>query len=163
MARRPKPKMDIDVVPYLSIMVIVLKLICLILIVMIMPIALNPDALKILSFRDLFQAERDPSHAKMPVYFDCSREGVHVVPGDLRLTAQELLVEGNALDREIARIEQERDKHYVILVVRPKSLAVYRYLRKTLAQRDIEVGYDVLDEKTQINWAEEASLLNIKM
>ena len=168
---RTKTKIDIDVVPYLSIMVIVLKLICLILIVTVMRLALNPHQLKILSFSGQYQgAHGNPMKAsvgpkmvvKVPNYIECSPNSVSIFPGEETLSINELVQPDNAVALLLDRVEASSNE-YVIVLMRPGSVPVYRHLRKLLAKRNIDVGYDVLDTGSKIDWRKEAKALNIEL
>lgn len=165
MKRKPKEKVDIDVVPYLSIMVIVLKLICLILIVTVMRIALNPKALKIMSFVGLYQGaataetEKNP---KVPTYFDCFPDGVTVFPGGARASLADLAHDpDNSVVHTLDQLRQNATSEYAVLLVRPRSLMVYRMMRKMIAARNLDVGYDAIDADLKIDWRKEAKDLNI--
>ena len=159
MPRRPKEKVDIDVVPYLSIMVIVLKLICLILIVTVMRIALNPYGLKVVSFAQLYQVAEQKmgsgSAMKIPTYVECSFDGLSIFPGHHKVPLSEIGSTGGTFDQILAAISGKANKEYVILIVRPNSVRTFREVRKMLAHRKIDIGYDVLDEDTQIDWEKE--------
>lgn len=164
MARKPKAKTDIDVVPYLSIMVIVLKLITLILIVQVIPIALNPERYKILAFEELFTSRKQ--HAgpvKVPTYFDCGPDQVEIIPGRKIVSYRELREPGNPVERTVEKLAQNAEKEYAILIVRPHSLPVYRHLRRTLGSyAALEVGYDVLEAGRTIDWEAEARKARIE-
>jgi hypothetical protein len=175
MARKPKEKIDIDVVPYLSIMVIVLKLICLILIVTVMRIALNPRQLRVVSFEGLYQgaAAKLPTPGKdqhgsglarvvkVPSYVECSENGVGLFPGEVKLSLNDLMQPGNQLEKLLDDVVADTSNQYVIVLMRPRSGKVYRYVRRMVAERPIDVGYDVLDEDAKIDWRKEAKSLNI--
>jgi hypothetical protein len=165
MPRRPKEKIDIDVVPYLSIMVIVLKLICLILIVTVMRIALNPLGRTVITFSQLYEVpEKKQTNAKgeavmmkSPSYVECRSYGVAIFPGSIEVPAEEVGREGGPLDELLTRVEENKDMEYVILIVRPRSVHVYREVRKMLTFRGIDVGYDVLETETKIDWDKQTS------
>ncbi len=165
MPRKPKAKTDIDVVPYLSIMVIVLKLVTLILIVQVMPIALNPERFKILSFEELFTSRKQPSGPlKEPTYFDCGPDQVEIVPGRKIVTIRELQEPGNLVERTVEGLATNATRAYAILLVRPRSLPVYRHVRRVLGSHaGIEVGYDVLDSGQKIDWEAEARSARIEL
>lgn len=165
MPRKPKAKTDIDVVPYLSIMVIVLKLITLILIVQIIPIATNPERFKILSFEELFTTRKAPvGKLKEPTYFDCGPDQVEIIPGRKIVTFRELREPGNLVERTVEQLAAHADRQYAILLVRPHSLPVYRHLRRVLGSYSaLEVGYDVLDANHKIDWEGEARRARIEM
>ena len=166
MARKPKAKVDIDVVPYLSIMVIVLKLITLILIVMVMPIALNPDLLRVLSYEQLFRGthehDAEKKKVKEPVYFDCRQDGVEIIPSHRIVTLAELTSDANPIAKALDKVQENRETAYVILMIRPRSLPLYRHVRKMVTARgNIDVGYDVVDAELKIDWAAQAKKARI--
>ena len=75
--RKEYKQISIDVEPFLSIMVIVLKLITLILVVIVLRIALNPHALKIVNISALWdQSSGNTQNPKVPSYIDCKPEGI---------------------------------------------------------------------------------------
>ena len=157
MPRRPKEKIDIDVVPYLSIMVIVLKLICLILIVTVMRIALNPYGVKAVSIKGVYGAERKSAdgktHIKAPTYFDCNAQGVTIFPGDLTVSVNSLNEPGNGVDSAIKRISTNATNEYAIVLVRPRGVRAYRYLRQALEKVHVDVGYDVWDADVKVDYS----------
>ena len=171
MARKPKAKIDIDVLPYLSIMLSVLGIICLIIVVMVMNIALNPKAIAIVSFKGLYEgfgktdaAVTDESKLpKIPTYLDCSSRGISIFPGETNVVPAELAIPGNAVEQTLNRIETNTLHEYIIVLVRPGSLPVYRTARKLLANRNIDIAYDTLEATATIDWRKEAKELNITL
>jgi len=172
MPRKEKTKIDIDVLPYLSIMLCVLGIICLIIVVMVMNIALNPKAAKVLAFHMLYQGFAKGESAtpgaggnvvKSPSYLDCSAEGVNIFPGDITVLAGELQQTSNQVKVVIDRIQGNASNEYVIVLVRPGSLPVYRQVRKMLANRPIDIAYDALEANAKIDWKKEAKDLNIRL
>jgi len=170
MARKQKTKIDIDVLPYLSIMLSVLGIICLIIVVMVMNIALNPKAIAIVSFKGLYEgfsktdgSITDGSIPKSPTYLDCSPAGISLFPGETNVPPAELAVPGNIVEQALDRIEKNTEHEYVIVLVRPGSLPVYRTVRKLLANRKIDIAYDPLEATAMIDWQKEAKELNITL
>ena len=168
MPRRPKEKIDIDVVPYLSIMVIVLKLICLILIVTVMRIALNPQGVKAVAIEHLFGVERKSedgkTHIKAPTYFDCSALGVTISPGNLTVDVNSLSEPNNPVDATIRRIRSNSSNEYAIVLIRPRGVRTYRHLRRQLDVAGLDVGYDVFDADVKVDYkaAAKASGITLK-
>lgn len=163
MARPRKTDPEIEVLPYMDTMVIVLNLICLILIIMIIPLALNPKQYDVLSFKELLRKRQTPFTAEMqPVYFECRPDGLNIIPGDILTTPAELVQPGNAVERKIDWILAHSDKNYVILLIRPNSLPVYRYVRKELVRRNVVTGFDVLSANSVLDWRKEMKELRIR-
>jgi hypothetical protein len=164
MKRKAKVKVDIDVVPYLSIMVIVLKLICLILIVLVMPIALNPQALKVLSLTEMFKTQRDKNAPLMlPTYFDLNPEGITIQPEGKSVSVADLQEANNPIRQALTRMQANTNANeYVVMIIRPNTVALYRQVRKMLTGLKIPVGYDVMEADAKVDWVAEAKRLNIQ-
>ena len=164
MPRKPKEKVDIDVVPYLSIMVIVLKLICLILIVTVMRIALNPHGVKAVAIQNLYGVERaDNKHLiRAATYFDCSPDGVMIFPEESKVPSSSLNEPGNAVERAIKRIAKDSKNEYAIVLVRPRAVREYRLIRKMLDAAKIDVGYDVFDADVKVDYKAAAHAIGIE-
>lgn len=162
MKRPSKHAVEIDVVPYLDSMVIVLNLICLIIIIMIIPIALNPTQLNVLSFENVFQP-RTLSKVKVPTYLDCRPDGVEIIPGSRRVEIGEILQPGNPVNQLIAAMHRNAETNYLILLVRPNSLPVYRHIRREIIKRNLDVGVDVLDANAVLDWQAAARELRVTL
>ena len=176
MARKPKTKIDIDVLPYLSIMLSVLGIICLIIVVMVMNIALNPKAIAIVSFKGLFagskgggagtgavEVDGGTKSPKIPSYLDCSVDGVSIFPGETNVPPGELSVPGNPVQKLLDNVETNSATQYVIVLIRPGSLPVYRAVRRMISNRNIDIAYDTLELTAKIDWRQEAKELNITL
>lgn len=164
MPRRPKEKLDIDVVPYLSIMVIVLKLICLILVVTVMRIALNPHGVKAVAIENLYGVERKgQGGVKAPTYFDCGPDGVLMHPGEILVSPSELMTPGNPIARAIDNIKEHATNQYAIVLVRPRSTKEYRVMRKLLTEAKVDVGYDIFDADVKVNFRKSAAASGITL
>lgn len=166
MPRKPASKIDIDVVPYLSIMVIVLKLICLILVVTVMKIALNPQGVRAVSITGMY-AKETKGTIKIPTYFDCSPGGVTIVEPDVSTNAvkvipADLALPGNGVEMAIRKITAHATNHYAIALVRPRGIRVYRHVRKLLTEANVDIGFDVYDSDVEINFAGAAKDAGIK-
>ena len=173
-ARKPY-KVDIDVVPYLSIMAIVLKLICLILIVMVMRIAVNPDALKVVRYPELYKPPEDAGKqaatrggtekqiTREPVYLDCYPDHLEIQPDGKIVPTLELKEHNGTFDTLIHRLETNYVHEFAIVIVRPDSAPVYRFVRRLLAKRALTVGYDVLESDVIIDWPGNIKKLAVRL
>lgn len=165
MARRKAyEKIDINVEPFLSIMAIVLKLISLILVVIVMRIAINPKARRILAFAELWTGHGNVENPKSPSYIDCRADRrVIIYPGNKTVTWEDLQRPGNAVEQLLTRVQNRKDEEYVIVLVRPKSVLMYRAIRSMLDKRaGVDVGYDAMDADFEVNWDEAKRGLAIK-
>ena len=100
-----------------------------------------------------------------PTYVDCYADHVEIQPqgstialGDLRDPQgpfAELLH-----DLELVKT-RTNDLRYAVLIVRPHSAPVFRYIRGQMLQRGINIGYDVLESDVVIDWKEAVSNLQL--
>ena len=164
MARPQKHDPEIDVLPYMDSMVITLNLICLIIIIMIVPIIENAKNVSNLSFDKLLRSKESKRVQELaPVYLDCRPDGVKILPGeDILTTPEELIKPGNIVEKMLTRVQNAPDEEYIILLVRPHSLPVYRYLRKEIVRRGILTGFDILDANVELDWRDEAKKLHLR-
>jgi hypothetical protein len=142
----------IDVEPFLSIMVIVMKLISLILIVTVLRIVMYREGVAIVALPGLHFSKGSYEQPKSPSYLDCYPEKVMIYPGGQTVTWQGLQRPGNAVDQLLDRVQANAAKDYVIVMARPQSLKVYRTVRKLVEQRPIDVGMDVIDANYVVDW-----------
>ena len=164
MGRPHKHDPEIDVLPYMDSMVIVLNLICLIIIIMIIPIIENSKQVSSLSFEKLLRSKLvKDAQTLSPVYFDCRSDGVTILPGDITVPVDALIQPGNEVEKVINRIQARADEEYIIMLVRPHSLPVYRYVRKEVMRRNILTGFDVIDLNVVLDWRAEAKKLRLRM
>lgn len=162
MAReKTKTKTDLDVIGFLSVMSIVTGLICLILFVIALRIALNPKALKIVSFKLFTSSRASPVNPKVPSYVDCAPEGLTLYPGQIKITWEDLQRPENQLVKMLDKIQANTANEYIIVMVRPQSVKFYRQVRKMVGQRPIDVGYDAIDTEFKIDWDAAAQALGM--
>lgn len=155
MARqRHKTKTDLDVVGFLSIMSIVTGLISLILFVIALRIALNPKALKIVSFKLFTSSRAAATNPKVPSYIDCHPDRLLLYPGAVTVTWEDLQRPENPLEKLLDKIQRNTDGQYIIVMVRPESVKFYRTVRNQISKRPIDVGYDVIDADFKVDWDE---------
>lgn len=159
MRRPPKREVQIEMTPFLDSLMIMMSLICLVLIIMIIPVIQNPGQLSVLSFRELEMKMK--STVPRPFYIDCHPEGAVVVPGDQKVTIEQMMMKGNPVFALLDRVETNRNQECIILLARPDSLPVFRHLRRELERRKITYGSDILASDAVLNWREKMNELNI--
>lgn len=150
--KKAKVKTDLDVTGFLSVMSIVTGLICLILFVIALRIAMNPDAIKIVSFKLFTSCRAQPMGIKVPSYIDCKPDGLMLLPSKKAVSWEELQKTENSLTQMLDEIQAKREKEYVIVMVRPESVKFYRAVRRLVGQRPIDIGYDVIDADFKVDW-----------
>jgi hypothetical protein len=163
--RKPYEKIDINVEPFLSIMVIVLKLISLILVAIVMRIAMNPEGKKIIAFAGLYAGHGNVANPKIPSYIDCQPDKLTLYSSDMprgtQVSQEDLQRPDNAVDHLLDKVQQHEKEEYVVVMVRPKSVVLYRTVRKLIEKRPIDVGYDAVDADFKVDWNEAEKALAI--
>jgi hypothetical protein len=166
MARhKPYEKIDINVEPFLSIMVIVLKLITLILVVIVMRIAVNPQGRKIVTFEGLYAGHGNLANPKIPSYIDCQPDKLTLYSNDMprgtQVSKEDLQRPDNPVNQLLDNVQQHEKTEYVVVMVRPKSVMLYRTVRKLIEKRPIDVGYDPVDTDFKVDWNEAEKALSV--
>ena len=159
--RREKPKLDFDVTGFLSILSIVTGLICLILFVIALRIAMNPNALKIVSLGLWSSSKGNIEDTRVPSYIDCYPDHVILYPGKTRVDWEDLQRSGNPVESLLSKVEANTKGEYVIVMVRPGSVKFYRTVRNMISKRAVEVGYDAIDADFRVDWDEAVKALNV--
>jgi hypothetical protein len=98
-----------------------------------------------------------------PVYLDCRPDGVTILPGDIVVPVEDLIQPGNEVEKVLTRVQAQSDTEYVIMLVRPYSLPVYRYVRREVLRRGILTGFDVVNADVKLDWRAEAKKLRLRL
>lgn len=130
-------------------------------------IAANPENVQITSiiprgFDPSTQKEVEDTSgnvAKNPWYLEVWRDRMIVHPTEEVIEVVELEEKGNAFEKFLDRVEANRDRQYVVLLVRENAAALARRLKQAVRDRKIDTGMDLLYKTEPImlrNLAEEA-------
>lgn len=92
------------------------------------------------------------SQSKEPFYIDCQSNCVTLYPGSTNVTWEALQRPDNAVDKLLDQIQTNHQTQSVIVMARPNSVKVFRQVRKMVAERTIDVSYDVVDAGFKVRW-----------
>ncbi len=59
------------------------------------------------------------------------------------------------------KVQEHSKDQYVVVMVRPKSVVLYRTVRNLIGKRPIDVGYDAVDADFKVDWNEAEKALAI--
>ena len=141
-----------DVTGFLSVMSIVTGLIALILFTIALRIAMNPKALRIVSFRLFTSIRTSGQNPKIPSYVDCHPTHIMLYPGETKLSWEDLQRPGNGFQQMLDRILAAAHEQYIIVMVRPGSAKFFRAVRNEIGKRRIDVGYDAIPADFKVDW-----------
>ncbi|NCC53545.1 MAG: hypothetical protein EOM20_20360 [Spartobacteria bacterium] len=124
----------------------------------------NPDNIKIVSVVRGGYEEYDESlgrtrHVglpkygnifKNPTYIDVYRDYMIIYPEKTVVSAPQLEEEDNPLEQLLAKVGRNVENEYIILILRPGSARLGRFLRQTIHDRNIDVGEELYEEGREI-------------
>ena len=89
---------------------------------------------------------------KNPNFVICEADRVVLYPSDVAVSMADLKSPGNALEKLLDKVQADRTSEFMVVFARPKSVKSYRMIRMMIAQRPVDVGYDVLDADEKPTW-----------
>lgn len=89
---------------------------------------------------------------KEPVYFDVHPDRITIYPGKKDVYLTDLIIPGNPLERAMDVVERHRDTHYVVILARPGTAWLTRKLRRLLASRGVDVGFELFEEEREVEY-----------
>jgi hypothetical protein len=119
-----------------------------------MRIAVNPKGKRIIAFAGLYSGHNNVTNPKIPSYIDCQPDKLVLYPGGVKVAWEELQQLGNPVEKLLDKVQARKDDEYVVVMVRPRSVRLYRTVRNLISKRPIEVGYDAIDADFKIDWNE---------
>ena len=89
---------------------------------------------------------------KVPSYLDCWSNSVTLYPGAIKVNWESIQEPGNPVEKFLDQIQFSNKTQYVVVMARPDSVTVFRQVRKMIAERAIDAGYDPVDAGFQVSW-----------
>lgn len=118
-------------------------------------IAANPENIQI------DQVVNDPSKpaekdefgntVKNPWYVEVMRDRLIIYPSQEIVGIKDLERKDNGFERLLAGVKQNETGEYVVLLVRPYAAHIARQLKKSILDRKLDVGMDVLEAGRSVN------------
>ena len=81
----------------------------------------------------------------------------------MQVPVEDLIQPGNEVEKVLIRVQAQSDTEYIIMLVRPYSLPVYRYVRREVLRRGILTGFDVVNADVKLDWQAEARKLRLRL
>ena len=131
-----------------------------------MRIALNPHSKKIVALPGLWEGKNNSADMKEPTYLDCFPDKVVIYPGtppNNQATWEELQRPDNIVTKCLNKVQANRTNQYVVIMARPESVKIFRYIRKMVDERPIEKGYDAVEAKYKVDWDEANKALAVSV
>jgi hypothetical protein len=95
--------------------------------------------------------------SKEPSYIDVYRNRVVLYTPDpairgVVVSLMDMEVEGNVLEKMLARVETNKVNEYIILLARPRSAINVRKLKKVIRDRGIDVGVELFEADRDVKY-----------
>jgi hypothetical protein len=89
---------------------------------------------------------------KYPSYLEVHHDRLIIYPEQKIVHISDLEMADNAFERLVSRVEANKEREYIVLLVRPYASSLTRQLKKVIAEdRKIDIGIDLLDETTPVH------------
>ncbi|MBF2056339.1 MAG: hypothetical protein IGQ45_03740 [Cyanobacterium sp. T60_A2020_053] len=146
MRQRPSPRRtELELFPFLSVLACTIGTLILLIIV------ISTETLESSSQVTIVAENQDGQNlSKTPRYIECREDGVIIYPSEIFVSENELTGRTSPLIQLIDEVEENRDQEYVIVIVRPKGIEVFYQVRDVIEERDIDIGYEPIEEGLQL-------------
>ena len=147
----PKSRPDPDLFPFLSILACTIGTLILLIIVMTLQSLGNSRSVTILA-----RTEGGQPQQKQPRYVECQAGGIMIHPQGTFVASASLSNPQSPLATLLQRLARHKDREYLIVVVRPQGIDVFKQLRALVENRGIDLGYEPLEAGWRLNLKTEA-------
>ena len=91
---------------------------------------------------------RFSSSVREPEYIEVRANHILLYPGEKVVAAEQIEVPGGLFLTLLDKVESKKTKPYIVLIVRPGGVALYRRLKTLIQERGIDVGTELMEEVT---------------
>ena len=137
-----KQRTEVELFPFLSVLACTIGTLILLIIVLTTQ-ALEPQEAVVVA-----KTEEDGKGAnknKTPIYIESREDGFILHPDRKFAPRADLYDENSRLRKTIASLKANKDKQYLILILRPDGLEMFDKMRDLVAQEGIDIGYEPLE------------------
>jgi hypothetical protein len=143
-----KSSTEVELFPFLSVIACTIGTLILLIIILTTQ-ALEPQEAKIVA-KTGGEGEGDKKAAnniknKTPVYIECRQDGFILHPSKQFAPRADIYDEQSPLRQMIAKLKANKEKQYLIVILRPDGLEMFDKLRVLVFQQGIDIGYEPLE------------------
>lgn len=139
---RRKTTTEVELFPFLSVLACTIGTLILLIIVLTTQ-ALEPQEAVVVAKVD--DNSRGANRNKTPAYIECREDGFVLHPSKEFAPRTELYDEKSPLRQMIAKLKQNKDEQYLILILRPDGLEMFDKVRELVEEQGIDLGYEPLE------------------
>ncbi len=137
-----KKQTEVELFPFLSVLACTIGTLILLIIVLTTQ-ALDPQEAVVVA-----KAEKDGKGAnknKTPLYIECRQDGFIIHPSKEFAPRADIYDQKSPLRKTIAKLKANKDKQYLIVILRPDGLEMFDKLRELVDKEGIDIGYEPLE------------------
>ena len=137
-----KKQTEVELFPFLSVLACTIGTLILLIIVLTTQ-ALDPQEAVVVA-----KTEKDGKGAnknKTPLYIECRQDGFIIHPSKEFAPRADIYDQKSPLRKTIAKLKANKDKQYLIVILRPDGLEMFNKLRGLVEQEGIDIGYEPLE------------------
>lgn len=137
-----KRQTEVELFPFLSVLACTIGTLIL-LIVVLTTQALEPQEAVVVAKID--ENSKGGNRNKSPIYIESRQDGFILHPSKEFAPRADLYDEQSPLRKTIADLKANKDKKYLILILRPDGLEMFDKVRQLVEQDGIDIGYEPLE------------------
>jgi biopolymer transport protein ExbD len=139
-----RPSIEIELFPFLSILACTIGTLILLIIVMTTQLFNSQREVTILAKTE--HNERRKNQNKMPRYIECRKDGIILHPSQEFVAKNDIESSNSVLKKLLNEVEQNSNKEYLIIAIRPDGIEVFKKVRNLIEQKGIDIGYEPIDK-----------------
>ncbi|MEL6495322.1 MAG: hypothetical protein AAFQ41_09395 [Cyanobacteria bacterium J06623_7] len=139
---RRKQQTEVELFPFLSVLACTIGTLILLIIVLTTQ-ALEPQEAVIVVKADA--DSQGSNQNKTPLYLEAREDGFIMHPSKEFAPRADLYDEESPLRKTIANLKANKDKQYLILILRPDGLEMFEKARSLVQGEGIDIGYEPLE------------------
>lgn len=137
-----KRQTEVELFPFLSVLACTIGTLIL-LIVVLTTQALEPQEAVVVAKID--ENSKGGNRNKSPIYIESRQDGFILHPSKEFAPRADLYDEQSPLRKTIADLKANKDKKYLILILRPDGLEMFDKVRQLVEQDGVDIGYEPLE------------------
>ncbi|OKH26342.1 hypothetical protein [Chroogloeocystis siderophila] len=153
--RSSRRSIEVELFPFLSVLVCVIGSLILLIVVVTAQISTNQRQVTIVA------RENGQNQAKTPRYIECRSDGIVIYPEQTFVNREDINRSNSALQSLLAEVSFNRDKEYLIVAIRPDGIDVFQEVRTLVERQNIDIGFEPIDEGWQLK-VQDAATKRIK-
>ncbi|MDJ0845225.1 hypothetical protein [Crocosphaera sp.] len=136
-----KKSLEVELFPFLSILACTIGTLILLIIVLTTQLLKNEREITIIAK----QETTGENQGKLPKYIECREDGVLLHPSQVFVPKADINNRRSPLNQLIREVQKNKDKQYLIVVLRPQGIDVFQQVRDIVEKRGIDIGYEPID------------------